>query len=316
MPRDCHLISAENPVFVDPNGLDEQMMSTRLPHHHNNFRRDIMVRDGEYCVVTHEDKEECQATHIIPRGKGDDYLQLVLRDRSHCYDDTTSISNINDVRNGIFLSMNMHSKFVHGTVAFLKVPNFALDASDIAFVRQNNDPACIVLHCLKYQPLPRDLVGRDTFGVVGPSRPHAQVVFDGAGHPQPPAIILDFMYGVAAYKHWKPKGKGSTVVETYKQHYASCLKGRHHNPPQNDRNDDGSPADYEPSDQSSFGEKEQDTLIEAMDEMNFLLMYLSGISPEEAAMRKIKREEEEKCLAQEASRSKVTEWMKTVDVMK
>ncbi|KAK2464782.1 hypothetical protein APHAL10511_003200 [Amanita phalloides] len=90
--------------------------------------------------------------------------------------------------------------------------------------------------------------------------------------------------------------------------------------PQNDRNDDGSPVaadpndgDYEPSNKSSSGEENQDTLIEAMDDMNFLLMYLSGISPEEAAMRKIKREEEEERLAQEASRSKVTEWMKTVE---
>ncbi|KAK2464363.1 hypothetical protein APHAL10511_003820, partial [Amanita phalloides] len=106
-PIFSHLILPENPIFVDPNGLDEQMTSTtaRLTHHHRNFRRDIMVRDGEYCVASHSKKM---------------YLQLVLRDRSHCYGEPTSISGINDVKNGIFLRVDLHMWYALGEVAFLK----------------------------------------------------------------------------------------------------------------------------------------------------------------------------------------------------
>ncbi|KAK2467647.1 hypothetical protein APHAL10511_000502 [Amanita phalloides] len=172
------------------------------------------------------------------------------------------------------------------------------------FLRENDSPTCIILHYLKYQPLARNALATLAPGVA-PYEQHARVIFDSTGHPQPPSVILDFMYGVAAYKRWRPKGEGGTV-ESYKQRYVAF---------HNDTDDDGSPVeaddlsdgDYKPSDESSSGQEAQDTFIEAMDDMRFFLMYLSGISPEEAAMRKR--------LAQEASR-KVTEWMKTVDVLK
>ena len=45
-----------------------------------------------------------------------------------------------------------------------------------------------------------------------------------------------------------------------------------------------------------------------MDELNMVLMYLHGITPEVAAERRQKKIEQEERAAQEASRNKVTEW--------
>lgn len=51
-----------------------------------------------------------------------------------------------------------------------------------------------------------------------------------------------------------------------------------------------------------------------MDELNLVLMHLQGTTPEEVASRKEKEIEEEEKKAQEASQSKVMDWMKTTDV--
>lgn len=60
--------------------------------------------------------------------------------------------------------------------------------------------------------------------------------------------------------------------------------------------------------------REGDEIGAAMDELNAVLMYLEGITPQEAANRREKRMEEEELKAQAASRSKVMEWMKTTTV--
>ena len=52
-------------------------------------------------------------------------------------------------------------------------------------------------------------------------------------------------------------------------------------------------------------------MAKAMDELNLDLMNLQGITPQEAANRRMKQMEEEKQKAQEINQSKVTEWMKT-----
>jgi predicted transcriptional regulator len=51
-----------------------------------------------------------------------------------------------------------------------------------------------------------------------------------------------------------------------------------------------------------------------MDNLNAVLMYLKGTSPQEAAARWEKRMEEEEEIARKASQNKVMEWMKGVEV--
>jgi hypothetical protein len=104
----------------------------------------------------------------------------------------------------------------------------------------------------------------------------------------PPAVIVDYMYGIAAYKLWKsqPDRDVHGVMESYhEQRYKGI-------PPRDDasKSDNQDDLDYVPD------------VAEAMDDLS-----LRGVTPEEAAIR---RELEE----QEASQGKVMEWMKTTDV--
>ena len=117
--------------------------------------------------------------------------------------------------------------------------------------------------------------------------------FQGTDNTTPPIVLLNFVYGVATYKRWKSL-PGVGIVEAYfAEHYKDIPR------PQAP-----SSADYVPEDTTS--------MEEAMDELNMVLMYLSGITPEEAAIRREKRLEEEEQMAQEAGRRKVMEWIDTV----
>ena len=49
------------------------------------------------------------------------YIQKVFRDRSPLYGPSATISGIDAIENGIFLSKIVHSKFSRGAVTFMKV---------------------------------------------------------------------------------------------------------------------------------------------------------------------------------------------------
>ncbi len=131
--------------------------------------------------------------------------------------------------------------------------------------------------------------------------------FQGTDDTTPPIVLLNFMYGIAAYKRWKSP-PGVSIIKAY---FAKCYEtipvprprapvGEGSSGEQGDPKD----PDYVPEDTTS--------MEEAMDELNMVLMYLSGITPEEAAIRREKQLEEEKQMAQEAGRRKVMEWIDTV----
>ncbi|KAH9025432.1 hypothetical protein EDB85DRAFT_1893856 [Lactarius pseudohatsudake] len=126
-------------IFVDLHGLNDQKMSaTDQTKCSSDFRMKVMARDKS-CVITQEPPDDCDAAHLIPQSKGDDvmsmtilpkwffndglfqYIQKIVKDRSPLYDHTTSISRINTIENGVFLSKTIHSKFGRGDVAFLKI---------------------------------------------------------------------------------------------------------------------------------------------------------------------------------------------------
>jgi hypothetical protein len=140
--------------------------------------------------------------------------------------------------------------------------------------------------------------------------------------PSPSSVILDYMYGVAAYTLWGV-GRIDGVIEAYfKSQYRPVLQ-RRPIPPCDDEGDDGddcpddpNDADYEPgASQTQYtSTRREDRLVKGMNELNTVLMYLNGVSPQEAANLSKKRLEEEERIAQEASRSKVMEWMTAVDV--
>jgi hypothetical protein len=147
---------------------------------------------------------------------------------------------------------------------------------------------------------------------------HVDAHFQGTGHSLPPAIILDYAYGVAAYRCWGRRGddEGHSMMKNYcREHYAN-ISAPHRLP--SNGNDDAHGGDYTPS--TSLQRKHHvsirggDAMAKAMYEMNLVLMNLHGITPEEAATRRKKQMKEEELKAQEVSRRKVMEWVKTSDV--
>jgi hypothetical protein len=171
---------------------------------------------------------------------------------------------------------------------------------------------------------------------------HVDAQFQGTEISLPPAVILDYMYGVAAYKCWRSSQADNEVhnmMKSYhKEHYADipvppCRPSNNGNNPffkktysSNDPiliPDNGSSKEqdhaYGPDDPPTTLPQQRcyiftrrgDTMAKTMDELNSVLMHLQGITPQEAANRREKQLKEEEQKAQEASQSKVIEWMKT-----
>lgn len=135
----------------------------------------------------------------------------------------------------------------------------------------------------------------------------------------PSAVILDYMYGVATYKFWGSSLGHGVMEKYYNEHYAQIpvphrpSSDHQSNSSFNDLDNSNKPSSTSPK-QRHYRSKMGKTMGNTMDELNLVLMHLQGTTPEEVASRKEKEIEEEEKKAQEASQSKVMDWMKTTDV--
>jgi hypothetical protein len=153
---------------------------------------------------------------------------------------------------------------------------------------------------------------------------NVDALFQGEGGSPPSTVILDYVYGVAAYRSWRSQ-RGDAIMDDYRQtHYANITPLPP--APQDDLDDTDNPdvasgpddpddPDYKPPEPGKrYRRRDESDLSKAMDEFNMVLMYIHGITPEEAAERRQKEIEREERAAQEASRSKVMEWRNHMDV--
>ncbi|KAH0826930.1 hypothetical protein J3R83DRAFT_4536 [Lanmaoa asiatica] len=323
-------------TFVDYQGLNDRITSTERTSRRESFRRDVLLRDGS-CVVTGRNAHACDAAHLIPRSKGDEYIARVVQKRSHLYTPPPSITGIDDTQNGLLLDKALHWRLGVGEVAFLKTPNYGLEPTDIK--RVDLGPECMDHITLQQLEKPKgynptlfasliemtewepDLDVALAFGA------HLDVQFRGPLPPSqgslpPPALILNYVYGVAAYNRWRSRQDGDEVnaaMEKYRSaNYEDILPLRRQiddDDPSSEQSDDRSSdnpedADWTPNRSQSIG----CVMAAAMDEMNKVLMSLHGITPQDAAIRWEKQREEEELKDQEASRSKVREWMQTTAI--
>jgi hypothetical protein len=128
----------------------------------------------------------------------------------------------------------------------------------------------------------------------------------------PPIILLNFMYGVAAYKRWKtPPGEGMLKAYFAGHYTATAFPVPSPRAPSGE-SESSSDEQQDPKDSDYLPEDTTTSMEEAMEEVSMVLMYLSGITPEEAAIRREKRLEEEEQMAEAAGRRKVMEWIDTV----
>jgi hypothetical protein len=137
---------------------------------------------------------------------------------------------------------------------------------------------------------------------------NVDAIFRGEGVALPSTFILDYLYGVAAYKAWgSRRGDGYNQMRAYRdKYYVNIPPLPSSAAPDEDRKD----LDYHPPRKRP----KRSDLEESMDELNMVLMYIHGITPEMAAERRQKEIEREERAAEEASRSKVMEWKDHLDV--
>ncbi|KAN0130746.1 hypothetical protein V8E53_011421, partial [Lactarius tabidus] len=232
---DLYYNPSELCLFVDYQGLNDNVTSSdRTPRGHT-FRDNIIARDG-VCIVSRHVARHCDAAHLVPRSKGNAYINKVTRDRSPLYGSQPPISDINAVENGVLLEAVLHRRLGTGEVALLK--------------------------------------------------PEALL-------PLPPAI-LDYVYGVAAYRMWRSdKKRVHDVMATYHREQYADIRPR------------------TLLSRTSSTASQDDGMAQAMDDLNLFLMRVSGINPQDLADKWEKQMEEEERVAQEKSRSRVMEWRST-----
>ena len=156
--------------------------------------------------------------------------------------------------------------------------------------------------------------------ILFPAGANLDLRFQGTGTPPPSDVILDYMYGIAAFECWGIEVSRDMLQTYYESHYKPVL----HTPnPHNgtDGDDDGGNDSDDADDPLPDASQQQYSSVSrgvemaaAMDKLNVYLMLLQGTSSEDAAKRWVKRMEEEEKIAQQASAKKVVEWMRTVEV--
>jgi hypothetical protein len=142
----------------------------------------------------------------------------------------------------------------------------------------------------------------------------------GTGISPPSTIILDFTYGVAAYRRW---GSGQAIKEVMQHRFDERYESIPIPPASpHSIDDDSSPEsdDLDDDDECipnrrprgrNHSSKRSDEMFRAMDDVLLLSMLVKGTTPELVAAERQKREEAEELRAQEASRAKVQEWIQS-----
>jgi hypothetical protein len=142
----------------------------------------------------------------------------------------------------------------------------------------------------------------------------------GTGIPPPSTVVLDFMYGVAAYRRW---GSGEEMREVmqhrFTEHYkpipilpASLPSSDGNSSPESDDLDNDNK--YKPNRRPkgrNHTSNMSDGMLRAMDNVLMLSMLLKGTTPELMATERQRQEEAEELHAKEASRVKVQQWMQS-----
>ncbi|KAH9953559.1 hypothetical protein BGW80DRAFT_1192203 [Lactifluus volemus] len=215
----CYYWPSEDCAFIDYEGLNDRLTSTAPKRRRSGFRRDLIRRDGPSCVITEVPKAHCEAAHLIPRSKGDEYIARVLQLRSPG-DNSAPLEGvrIDDARNRMLLADTLHSMLGTGDIAFIKTPNYGLDPKHIRRIQRGDTrPDYITLHWLKgphkYDPTLLATIQTLQVGAVDPGVAFAlganiDALFQGEGGSPPSTVILDYIYGVAAFNAWQKEHDG------------------------------------------------------------------------------------------------------------
>ncbi|KAK0490320.1 hypothetical protein IW261DRAFT_1387622 [Armillaria novae-zelandiae] len=295
-----------------PDGLNDRITSSVTEVHLSSFRNSIQRRDGDCRVFTGTGAAYCEAIHILPRCKGHEYIQAVHQDRRHAYSDlppsilefeSSSLESIDCDENGILVRKDLHSMHANGAIAFLKTPSFALNPEDIPRVEEGATPPSRIT--LQYMKPPQ--------GLDHVAQRDARMT--GSDNPPVSTIILDYVYGVAAFKRWAGgPGVEKMMQERFEVHYKSIPRLPRPSSPEFSDNDI---SDDHHNDTSVTGSKHRrhhrchapDSMLHAMDTVLALSMYIKGNTFESLAAERERHMKEAELREREAGSAKVKEWL-------
>jgi hypothetical protein len=109
----------------------------------------------------------------------------------------------------------------------------------------------------------------------------------------PPIILLNFLYGIVAYQCWQSRPGISIIEKYFNDHYKKIPVP----PPSSERENSFSEQDDSDKDPSYYppkgrhcpkGTHHTSAREKAMDDLGKISMFIRGITPEDAAMRREK----------------------------
>lgn len=142
----------------------------------------------------------CEGTHIIPYHKGDEWFDLIVKNRPAPDEDKSTLTAVDDARNGMLLGVEAHIVTESRQVVVLKTPNFVLGVDDIPPRHDRAlDDEVKYPDALRYTL--QWLQGSAREQAVVPN--NSDATFRKYTHiPKPSPLLLHYNYGAAAVKWW------------------------------------------------------------------------------------------------------------------
>ncbi|KAF8325714.1 hypothetical protein F5887DRAFT_901102 [Amanita rubescens] len=187
-----------DPFLLDPDLMDDRTSySSTISTRQADFAQRVTANRDGTCLMTGV-TSNFQACHIFPHAKGSQaqYITGLADHRNEVLD--PPLDDINDPRNGILLSVQLHRPFGASIVAFLQTPNFAMSVTDVARVMQpiGFNPSLAVSR-LTFQHFNAPDV------VTTYVAPHNSDARQRVDHDDwPPPLLFDIAYGCAALNTW------------------------------------------------------------------------------------------------------------------
>ncbi|KAF8815106.1 hypothetical protein BYT27DRAFT_7199581 [Phlegmacium glaucopus] len=293
----CHyyFISEGQPRLADVDLIDDRTSNaSNLSICRADFRSRIIERDGT-CVCTGELPRDCNACHIIPHSKGNDYLVNALSYRSGP-NNVEELDGIDDIRNGFLLSTFLHRPFGDGSLAFLKTPNLYLSVNDIPYNKNHATPTSrTTSHYIVDTGL------SSMMPVLVPNNSDLREPTDISQWP--PAEIINLFYISAAIQAWAPPSFKQTVQESVQDIYYNSS---------DDATSDGEPSDIGPCTHPDVARTRRNIARNNRKahseetELGSLMHGIMGLWMQSAEQRK---ENEERIIDSDLVHSKVNMWM-------
>ncbi|KZT04832.1 uncharacterized protein LAESUDRAFT_750972 [Laetiporus sulphureus 93-53] len=201
---------------LDPDLANAHVTTGATSTRRADFRDKLRERDGATCVVTRMPAELCEASHLISHNKGDEYIDVLTRNRGRDPDNADHIDDIDDCRNGLYLYMSLHRQLGSRGIGFLVTPNLAMSSNDMNPEWDADQPKCI-FHDFRGTLDPSPAFALPVYRL---SHPHNQPIRVPVGRNDwPPRVLFDAVYTSVIMKYFFHKEFVEFVNAHWKDRY-------------------------------------------------------------------------------------------------